>query len=209
MDVLDIEKLKELTEIGEEEYNIDSNDSLEKSDDEIGDENFEILEKSKKRIIGGIATTSIIDRENEEISSQAIKKIFQHIEKLPDNYLNLMIQHDSVQIGTLLRHYKNRRMALLDDKIYIIAQIRDDIPIANKIWKEILSGELHSLSIKINIPEPLNKNIEEICENDVCWTRINDAKFLEVSIVETAANQECEKLDVLSKNENDCISHNS
>lgn len=168
-------------------------------DNEKDNDNFEILEKSKRRIIGGLATTSMIDRQNEEISPQALKKIWQHIEKIPDEFLNLMIEHESSQIGILLREHKNHRMALLNKGIYIIAEIRQDIPLADKIWKSILSKELHSFSIKINIPKPFKKNIEEICDDERCWTRINDAKFLEVSLVSNPANPECEKLDILSK----------
>lgn len=168
-------------------------------DDETNSDNFEILEKSKRRIIGGIATTSVIDRQNEEISPKAIKKIWEHLKKLPDNFLNLMIQHESSQIGILLKEYKNHKMALLDRGIYVIAEIRQDIPLADKVWKDIVSKKLHSLSIKINIPKPFKKSIEEICDDEKCWTRINDAKFLEISIVENAANPDCEKLDILSK----------
>lgn len=168
-------------------------------DEESDDVDFEILEKSKRRIIGGIATTSIIDRTNEEISPKAIKNIWRHIENLPENYLNLMIQHESSQIGVLLKEFRNRKMALLDGKIYVIAELRQDIPLADKVWRDILSKKIHSMSIKINIPKPLKKNIEEICDDDKCWTRINDAKFLEVSLVVDAANPDCEKLDILSK----------
>jgi len=163
------------------------------------DESFEILEKSKRRIIAGIASTDALDLEGEKISRKALEKIWKHIESMPDEYRNLMLSHTSTQIGKILMSYKNRKSALLDEGLYLIAELRQDIPIANETWKDILDKKLHSFSIKINIPKPLNKNIKRICDDDKCWMEIRDAFFVEYTLTPSPANTECNKLDILSK----------
>jgi len=168
-------------------------------DDEIDNDKFEILEKSKRRIIAGIASTDALDLEGEKISRKALEKIWRHIETMPDEYRNLMLSHTSTQIGKILMSYKNRKSALLNEGLYLIAELRQDIPIANDTWKDILNKKLHSFSIKINIPKPLNKNIQRICDDDKCWMEIKDAFFIEYTLTPSPANPDCNDLQILSK----------
>lgn len=168
-------------------------------DDEFDNEKFEILEKSKRRIIAGTISTDAIDAENEQITKEALEEIWKHFQKLPDNYRNLMYAHSSSQIGFLIPSFRNRKEAFLDNKIYLIAELRTDLPLADEIWKDILKGDIHSFSIKINIPKPLKKNVKEICDDERCWTQIRNGRFIEVSLTESPANEECSDLQVLSK----------
>ena len=169
------------------------------SNDKNEDKKFEILEKSKRRIIAGTIATNAIDAANEEITKEALLNIWKHFQKLPENYRNLMFAHSSSQIGHLIPSYRNRKEAFLDNKIYLIAELRTDLPLANDIWNNILKGDLHSFSIKINIPRPLKKNVKEICNDERCWTQIKDGRFIEVSLTESPANEECSDLQILSK----------
>ena len=69
----------------------------------------------------------------------------------------------------------------------------------DSLWEEIISGtKTFGFSIKINIPEPLKKNIKEICNGKTCFTEIRDAKFIEFSITDSPANPEA-YFEVISK----------
>lgn len=168
--------------------------------DDVDFDKFEILEKSNRRIIAGTASTDSIDLSGEKITKEALTNIWKHIEKMPDEFLNCMLGHSSTQAGKILKSYRNRKSALLDNSIYVICELRKDLPIIDKVWEEITSDkEKFGFSIKINIPKPSKKNIKKICDEDKCWTEILDAKFIEISLTESPANTDCSDLQVLSK----------
>lgn len=167
--------------------------------DEIDDEKFEILSKSKRRIIAGKISTDSIDLEGEKITKEALSKIWTHMQKMPEEFLNCMLGHSSTQVGKFLKSFRNRKSALLENSIYVICELRNDLPIVDSLWKEIISGtKTFGFSIKINIPEPLKKNIKEICNGKTCFTEIRDAKFIEFSITDSPANPEA-CFEVISK----------
>lgn len=152
----------------------------------------EILEKSKEFIIGGLASSSTIDLENEKITRHALEVIWEHIQTLNEEYRNVCSGHTSTQIGTILLEYKNHKSALLDEGLYLICRLRQDIPIARDAIKKIESGELNSFSIKIGIPESLTDNIKTVCDKDQCWNELRAGYFLELSLTDSPANPDCE-----------------
>lgn len=152
----------------------------------------EILEKSKEFIIGGIVSTSSIDLENERITHHALELIWEHIQQLDEGLRNVCVGHTSTQIGSILLKYKNRRSALLDEGLYLICKIRQDVPIALSTIEKIKSGELDSFSIKVGIPGPLSESIKTVCDFDTCWRDLKSAYFIEVSITDSPANPDCE-----------------
>ncbi|MCK5345631.1 MAG: HK97 family phage prohead protease, partial [Candidatus Heimdallarchaeota archaeon] len=159
--------------------------------EDIGISN-EILEKSKDFVIGGLASSSTIDLENERITRHALETIWEHIQTLDEKLLNVCLSHSSTQIGTVLLKYRNRRSALLDEGLYLICKLRRDIPIARDAIKKIESGELNSFSIKIGIPESLTDNIKTVCDEDMCWRDLEKAYFIELSLTDSPANPDCE-----------------
>ena len=187
---MDIDEIKALSLEGESLY-ITKEDGVEYI---IKDETIlnEILEKSKDFIIGGIASTSSIDLENEKITRHALEVIWEHIQTLDEEYRNVCVAHSSTQIGTILLEYKNHKSALLDEGLYLISKLRQDIPIARDAIKKIESGELNSFSIKIGIPESLTDNIKTVCDKDQCWNELRSAYFIELSLTDSPANPDCE-----------------
>jgi len=187
---MNIDEIKAMSLEGESLY-IMKEDEVEST---IKDETIpnEILEKSKDFIIGGLASTSVIDLENEQITRKALEKIWDHLQSLDSEYRNVFAGHDSTQIGTVLLEYKNHKSALLDEGLYLICKIRKDIPIALDTIKKIKQNELNSFSIKIGIPRPLSKNIKTVCDKDQCWSELRSAYFIELSLTDSPANPDCE-----------------
>lgn len=187
---MDIEEIKAMSIEGESSY-VMKEDEIAPT---IKDKTIpnEILEKSKEFVIGGMASTSTIDLENERITRKALEHIWEHIKTLDESLLNVCIAHSSTQIGTILLKYKNRQSALLDEGLYLICRLRRDIPIARDAIKKIETGELNSFSIKIGIPESLTDNIKTVCDEDKCWRDLEKAYFIELSLTDSPANPDCE-----------------
>lgn len=195
---MDLEEIKAMSLMGESLYVVKEDELTSTAKDGNPLQN-EILEKSKDFIIGGIVSTSSIDLENERITHHALELIWEHIQQLDESLRNVCVGHSSTQIGTILLKYKNRRSALLDEGLYLICKIRQDIPIALSTIKKIESGELDSFSIKVGIPEPLSESIKTVCDLDTCWRDLKSGYFIEVSVTDSPANPDCEgAVEILS-----------
>lgn len=159
----------------------------------------EILEKSNDFVIAGLVSTPSIDLQNEKITREALKRIWKHLQGLDESLRNVCWVHSSTQIGTVLMEYKNRRSALLDEGLFLICKLRQDIPVAKEIIKKIRDGELNSFSIKVGIPHPTSKYIREVCDKDKCWRELTNAYFIEVSLTDNPANLDCkDQIEILT-----------
>jgi hypothetical protein len=187
---MDIEEIKAMSIEGETQYTHKDSSSL--SNPSKNPTPAEILQKSRDFIIGGIASTSAIDLENEKITRKALEKIWEHLCSLDEVHRNLCVGHSSTQVGTVLLEYGNRKSGLIDEGLYLICKVRQDIPIALDTIKKIESGELQSFSIKIGIPEELTENIKTVCNKDQCWKELRSAYFIELSLTDSPANPDCE-----------------
>lgn len=164
----------------------------------LGDEKFEILEKSKEFVIGGFVSDTSIDLENERINPDALKEIWNSIKKTPDEFRGLYDCHSSTCIGSMMMDYKNRKCALINNKLYLIFKLRNDIPVAKQINDKIKSGEISSFSIKFGIKNP-RKNVREVCNENQCVTEIlGNTYYIETSITDSPANENT-TMEILSK----------
>ena len=172
-------------------------------DDEIDDEKFEILSKTKDFVIGGVCSTTDVDLENERITENGLKEIWESLKKTPGQFRGLYDGHTSTCIGSLIMEYKNHKCALIDkSKLYLIFKLRNDMPIAQNIIKAIKSHELKSFSIKFGIKNP-KRNIKEVCNENECITEIlGGTYYLETSITLNPANENT-SLEILSKEKSD------
>ena len=187
---MDLEEIKAMSLKGESSY-VMKEDEITST---LKDETIlnEILEKSKDFIIGGLASTSAIDLEDEQITREALEKIWRHLQSLDGEYRNVFVAHTSTQVGTVLLEYKNHKSALLDEGLYLICKLRQDIQIARDAIKKIKNGELNSFSIKIAIPKPISSYIKTVCDEDKCWRQLLGGMFLELSLTDSPANPDCE-----------------
>jgi len=151
------------------------------------DKHIHIMSKNKdrKRIIAGYASVSIVDLEDDLIPLSTLEKMWNKWLKTDESYHNLMLEHESIQIGKVLKEFGKLKSGVDDKGLFIIAELRNDIKTANKIWKNILDGVLNSFSVRLEV---LNQDLK--CNKKLCWDEIEDANLLEISIVRHPANPE-------------------
>ncbi|UYL64827.1 MAG: hypothetical protein QIT35_gp31 [Methanophagales virus PBV299] len=147
----------------------------------------QILAKSdKKLIIGGYAATPRIDLTNERISRKALESIFKSFKETPKEFRNLMWEHSSTQIGIILDEYEEKETKLDENGWYIIGELRRDIPLVRALSQKIVQQpEEFGFSVKIGVP---HEEIKHVCMEDTCFTEIEDAYFIEVSVTANPAN---------------------
>lgn len=140
--------------------------------------------KSGRRIIAGYASIPVIDRANELIPKETLEKA---LKKFIENeeYANLMLTHNSIQIGKVIKKYGKFTTHVDDTGLFIVAEIRKDLDIANDIWQQILNGEINSFSIGFEF-EPDSVVVE--CDGKKCWKEIKDIKIFEISLTDSPAN---------------------
>jgi len=163
--------------------------------------NFKILSNGKKkksrRIIAGYASVAIVDKDNEIIPVEVLRDAIKTL--LNDEfYANVMVKHKNIQIGRILKEYGNLKTHVDDKGLFIVAEIRDDLEIANKVWDEILKGKINSFSIA---GEALLSHRE--CNGNQCYTVIDKINIYEVSVCESPANP-LSGFIVVSKSEDVC-----
>ncbi|MDO8609239.1 MAG: XkdF-like putative serine protease domain-containing protein [bacterium] len=147
------------------------------SNDEVSQILLSIPEMTNRRIIFGYASVSIIDRENQKISIPALKEAVKRFMAESDFRL-VNIFHSDVSLGRILPQWTNPRTG----KIYktevdhigwkVVAEIRDDIELADKVWAEIQKGNIRSFSIagtskKKHMSHEQGKVFDEIDEMDL------------------------------------------
>ncbi|RKY26045.1 MAG: hypothetical protein DRP62_00095 [Planctomycetota bacterium] len=163
--------------------------------------NFRVMSNGKakksRRIIAGYASVAIVDKDNEIIPVEVLKDAIKTL--LNDEfYANVMVKHQNIQIGRILREYGNLKTHVDDKGLFIVAEIRDDLEIANRVWEDILKGKLNSFSIA---GEALLSHRE--CDENQCYTVIDKINIYEVSVCESPANP-LSGFIVISKSEDVC-----
>jgi hypothetical protein len=143
---------------------------------------------TNRRIISGYSSVAIVDRENQLISIPALKEAVSRFMS-EKNYRSVCVFHSDVLVGRVLPKWtdpktgKTYRTEVDDIGFHVIIELRDDVEIADKVWDEILKGNLKSFSIAGTAKKKHNtfkngKMCEEIDELDlleitVCATPVN------------------------------------
>lgn len=109
---------------------------LDNWDSDVVTFNPTVIDESK-RIIEGVATAPIYDRQNELITSDAIKKAIPDYMVLPV----LTVQHKEFVAGLVKKAWFDE-----SDRLHIKAQIKNTREL-DRVWELIKSGELNSFSI--------------------------------------------------------------
>jgi HK97 family phage prohead protease len=145
---------------------------------------MEVISKSKRKIIAGYSSLAVVDTENEFISLEALKMGLETLMK-DESYSNIMIVHQNVQIGKILKEYKDLKTHVDDKGLFIVAEIRDDLEIAKQTWERILSEELNGFSIGGEIIED-----HKVCDEDGCINIIDKINLFEVSVCSSPINRD-------------------
>jgi len=144
-----------------------------------------------KRFIAGYANVAgIKDSQDEIVTLEALTNAWSRWRQNPE-YCILNLLHSNVPLAkvifeTVVDSEGNPHRSGVDDKgLYIVAQVRDDVTLADEIWEKIQRGEYRGFSIggRNLAPQP------EQCEGDRCIRPITNLELYEVSIVDQPANR--------------------
>ncbi len=142
-----------------------------------------------RRIISGYASVSIVDRENHKISIPALKDA---VAKFMDSeYALVNVFHSDISVGKVIPAWtdpdsgKVYKTEVDDVGWRVVCEIRNDMEIADKVWEEIVKGNLRSFSIAGS-----SKSKHEAYENGQAFTSIDELEIAECTICEIPVNQE-------------------
>lgn len=151
---------------------------------------------TQRRIIGGYASVSIVDREGQRITiaalSEAVKRFMRE-----SNYKNANVFHSNVTIGRVLPKWTNPetgetyKTKVDDTGWFCLVEIRDDVELANKVWEEIQRGTLRSFSISGS-----SKKKSPVYDHGMMVDEVEELDIFEVTICEEPVNP-MSKFDML------------
>jgi len=157
--------------------------------------NIEIIEKQdNKRIIAGYANVAVVDKQEQFIPIETLKKGIDSLLKDP-HYSNLMLVHKNIQVGKIIDRYGLIKTRVDDKGLFIVCEIRKDTEVANEVWDSILDGEYGAFSIGCEVVTSHKE-----CDSDKCITILDKINIFEVSICSSPVNQESGFV-VISKSE--------
>ena len=156
---------------------------------------FSIL-KSDELIIGGYASIEIVDKQNDLITLEALKKSVTKYMK-DQKYRNVMSNHSNVQVGEVIEKYRDSNGVLHKTDVdevgfYVVIKLRDDIEKAKEISRGIRKGTLRSFSIGGQAISKKQRTSDEFGK----YNEIDELELHEVTICEKGINPEA-KFDIL------------
>ena len=147
--------------------------------------NIELVKKGENnRIVAGYANLALVDSQNQFIPLETLKAGLTTL--LSDmSYANLMLSHQNIQVGKILKSW-GKLITHVDDKgLYLVCKIREDIEVANELWGQILKGKVNGFSIGCELlSEP-----REVCDANGCIEVIDKINILECSICTFPVNK--------------------
>ena len=161
---------------------------------------FDIITKSEtddKRIIAGYASVIELDQENHIIPKETLEAGIKPLLEDSD-YSNLMLLHQNIQVGKILKGYKELKTHVDDMGLFIVAEIRKGLKTADEVWKAILEGALQGFSIAAEIVGAHNE-----CDESNCWKVIDSINMFEISVCDNPVNSKSGFV-VVSKGESPC-----
>ena len=141
-----------------------------------------------RRIIMGYASVAMVDRENQKISITALREAVKRFMS-DDRYRVISIFHSDAIIGRVLPKWTDPKSGKIyqtevDDVGWkVVVELRNDIELADKVWEEILKGNLRSFSVAGTSKEKHNDH-----NNGVSFTEIDELDLLEVTICSVPVN---------------------
>ncbi len=160
---------------------------------------FNIL-KSDELIIGGYASIEIVDKQNDLITIEALRKSVTKYMK-DQKYRNVMSNHSNVQVGEVIEKYRDINGVLHKTDVdevgfYVVIKLRDDIEKAKEISRGIRKGTLRSFSIGGQAISKKQRTSDEFGK----YNEIDELELHEVTICEKGINPEA-KFDILKMEE--------
>jgi HK97 family phage prohead protease len=148
-------------------------------------------ERGGRRIIAGYANVANIqDSQGDIITLEALRNAWDKWSANPDFCL-LSLLHSNIPLAKVVfedvvdSKGVTHRSGVNDTGLYVVAEVRDDVTVADDVWRKIESGEFRGYSIggrNLN-PQPTQ------CAGDKCSRQITNLELYEVAIVDKPANE--------------------
>jgi HK97 family phage prohead protease len=145
---------------------------------------FDVINKAEdsRRIIAGYASVIETDKDNDIIPKGTLQAGIESLLR-DSEYSNLMLIHQNIQIGKIIKGYGNLSTHVDDNGLFIVAEIRKDLDTSNKVWDKIMDGTLNGFSIAGEI---LLSHDE--CDERQCVKVIDKLNIFEVSVCDKPVN---------------------
>jgi len=141
-------------------------------------------ETNGKRIIAGYANVAVVDSEEQFIPIETLKKGIDTL-LLDPYYSNLMLVHQSIQIGRIIEGFGDYKTHVDEKGLFIVCEIRQDLETANEIWDSILNGDINGFSIGCEVLKSHEK-----CDEKKCVEILDEIHIFEVSVCTDPVNEE-------------------
>jgi HK97 family phage prohead protease len=153
-----------------------------------------LLKDGKRRIIHGYASVEVIDKQNELVTIPALQKAWDRMKAAGEKYANINLEHSNITIGKILLKETvedsegKKYWSHVDDKgLYVVAELRDDIEIADKVWEMANKGELNAFSIGGRALG--GKTLVAQARSGAFW-KIDDLELYEITVCKRGKNTE-------------------
>ncbi len=152
---------------------------------------LDVLDYPNSRFIAGYANIhGIVDNQNELVTRTALEGAWSNFVKSPEFAL-CQLMHSNIPIAKIILEEvtdskgNTHKSGVNSKGLYIVAQVRDDITIADEVWKNIQTGKVRGFSIG-------GRNLapgETECNDSQCYTVLRNLELYEVSLVDRPANR--------------------
>ena len=139
-------------------------------------------------VVGGPASVEMVDREGHLITMVAMSKAFDKF-MANERTRNVMVLHSDVQVGWALPAYINAsgqifKSGVDGDRLFMLAELRDDTKISERTIQQVKDGKLHSYSIAGSAiaTQTIRKGMME-------YMQVDELELAEVTICEQGVNQ--------------------
>ena len=145
----------------------------------------------ERRIIAGYANVpDVVDKQGEMITRAGLDTAWSDWRKHPE-YCMIQVGHTSTPIGKVLFEEvidsagKPHKSGMDEYGLYLVAQIRDDTVIANRVWNDVLKEKVRGFSIGgIRLQTPRRE-----CKDGTCYNVLEHFELHETSVIPKPANE--------------------
>lgn len=152
---------------------------------------FDPLRVNGRRIVAGYANVAdVVDSQNEKLTRGALDKAWAKFSSNPKFMLSQLF-HTNVPIASILLESVvdsdgvTHKSGVDERGLYIVAEVRSDLKIADDVWGQIEKGKIRGFSIGGEYMSPPTTE----CINGSCHKVVDDIELHEVSIVDSPANK--------------------
>ena len=151
-----------------------------------------VLKDGKRRLIAGYASVEMIDKQNELVTIPALTNAWDRLQAAGEKYANINLEHSNITIGKILLKGTvedsggKKYWSHVDDKgLFVVAELRDDIEIADKVWQMANQNELNAFSIG---GRALKKGLAK--DGSHTFWKIDDLELYEITVCKRGKNTE-------------------